>query len=353
MSNLNVPRYHQMLIPALKALQSLGGSANVDEFNARVIKLMKLSDEVCGVMHLKRDNMTEVEYQLAWARTYLRKYGVLDNPSRGMWRFAKSFNGDVDLLSAKEIVTKVRSMSRIPEKNPHKTDTVVVSKVKNSDESLIYILTNPSFPNYVKIGKTTDLQQRIKSLNNPTCLPFSFRIYATYKVDKNLDEVESSIHNLIDKIDYSLRAREETDSKRLREREFFALDAENAFDVLREIARLRKDEANLIQVKQSKQEKVEEHIAKTVEVQAGKTKSADFSFERKGIKPGTEIVYRKDNTLKAKVVDDKSVVYMGGKYSLSGLAAKLLGKKSSEGVRGPSFFKLNGKSLLDYPDVEG
>jgi len=103
-------------------------------------------------------------------------------------------------------------------------------------DSLIYILTNPSFPNYVKIGKTTDLQQRVRSLNNPTCLPFSFRVYATYKVETNLDTVEKAIHNLIDKIDYDLRAREEADSGRLREREFFALDAEKAFEVLREIA---------------------------------------------------------------------------------------------------------------------
>jgi len=354
MKNSNVPKYHQMLIPSLKALRALGGSANNDEFNAKVIKLMKLSDDVCKVMHRGRGNGTEVEYQLAWARTSLKKYGVLDNPYRGIWRFATSFNGDIDALSVREIVAKVwsRSKPKALIKNPRKGDATVGDKVENLDEGLIYILTNPSFPNHVKIGKTTDLQQRIKNLNSPACLPFSFRIYATYKVNKNLDAVESAIHTIIDKIDYNLRAREEIDSRRLREREFFALDAENAFEVLREIAKLREDEANLTKVKQSKQEKEEEQIAKTVEVQAGKIKSASFSFERKGIKPGTEIMYGKDNRQKAIVIDDKSVDYNGKHYSLSGLAAKLLGKNSSEGVRGPGFFKLNGKSLLDYPDVK-
>lgn len=219
-------------------------------------------------------------------------------------------------------------------------------------KSLIYILTNPSFPNYVKIGKTTDLQQRIRSLNNPTCLPFSFRVYATYTVEKNLDAVERSIHNLIDKIDYDLRAREEVDSGRLREREFFAMDAESAFEVLREIAALRDDEHNLTKIKQTKQEKAEENTAKTIEVQADRTRAANFSFERKGIKPGTEICYWKDELLKAKVLDDRYIDYQGQTYTLTGLAKKLLGKIGQiGGVAGPQYFKLNGKRLTDLPDV--
>ena len=223
------------------------------------------------------------------------------------------------------------------------------------NESLIYILTNPSFPNYVKIGKTTDLQQRVRSLNNPTCLPFSFRVYATYKIDKNLDAVEKAIHNLIDKIDYELRAREETDTGRLREREFFALDAENAFDVLKEIAVLRGDEHNLVKGKQSKQEKAEAQVAKTVEVQSERTRAANFSFERKGIKPGTEIEFCNSGYIgsKAKVVDDRYVEYQGATYSLTGLAKMLLGKTGQVGgIAGPKYFKLNGKWLNSLPDTK-
>ncbi len=113
-------------------------------------------------------------------------------------------------------------------------------------------MTNPSFPNYVKIGKTTNLDQRLRSLNNPSCLPFSFRVYATYKVESGLDKVENSIHNLIDKINYELRAREMTEAGKLREREFFALDGERAYEIIREIALLRGDENNLIKQKQTK-----------------------------------------------------------------------------------------------------
>ena len=216
-------------------------------------------------------------------------------------------------------------------------------------ERLIYILTNPSFPNYVKIGKTTELQQRVCSLNNPTCLPFSFRVYATYKVENNLDAVERSIHNLIDKIDYDLRAREEVDSGRLREREFFALDAENAFEVLREIAMLRGDEHNLVRVKQSKQEKVEEQIAKVVEERAEKSKP--LTFTEYGIPIGSELVFVRDPSIVVTVINDKQVDYKMKNYSLSALASELLktycGWKSATSVQGPLYFTYKGKKLSD------
>lgn len=221
--------------------------------------------------------------------------------------------------------------------------------MEDKKESLIYILTNPSFPNYVKIGKTTDLKQRVRSLNNPTCLPFSFRVYATYKVEQNLDAVEKAIHNLIDKIDYDLRAREESDSGRLREREFFALDAENAFEVLREIAVLRGDEHNLTKTKQTKKEKEEEQIAKTVEERAEKQKRLTFS--EYGIPMGSQLSFVREPSITATVVNETKVEFEGKKYSLSGLASELLKKhcgwKSTASVQGPLYFTFNGVKVAD------
>lgn len=44
---------------------------------------------------------------------------------------------------------------------------------------VIYILTNPSFPQYVKIGYADDLQKRLRQLNRSAALPYAFRAYAT------------------------------------------------------------------------------------------------------------------------------------------------------------------------------
>ena len=47
---------------------------------------------------------------------------------------------------------------------------------------VIYILTNPSFPEYVKIGYADDVDRRLKELNRSECTPFAFRLYAYYEV---------------------------------------------------------------------------------------------------------------------------------------------------------------------------
>ena len=39
---------------------------------------------------------------------------------------------------------------------------------------VIYILTNPSFPEYIKIGYADDVELRVKQLNNSEAVPFSF-----------------------------------------------------------------------------------------------------------------------------------------------------------------------------------
>lgn len=55
-------------------------------------------------------------------------------------------------------------------------------------KGVIYILTNPSFPQYVKIGYADDVDKRLKQLNSTECTPFAFRIYATYRLLKWLQE---------------------------------------------------------------------------------------------------------------------------------------------------------------------
>lgn len=39
---------------------------------------------------------------------------------------------------------------------------------------VIYILTNPSFPDYVKIGYATNIEKRLTQLNRSECIPFAF-----------------------------------------------------------------------------------------------------------------------------------------------------------------------------------
>lgn len=73
-----------MLWPALRAVRDLGHSARLDEIDERVIELESFSEEQLAVLH-KEGPRSELEYRLAWARTYLKNIGALTSASRGVW----------------------------------------------------------------------------------------------------------------------------------------------------------------------------------------------------------------------------------------------------------------------------
>ena len=56
---------------------------------------------------MHNSKQTEFSYRAAWARTYLKKFGLIENPKRGCWIIAKDYDGED--LSAREIVDGVRS----------------------------------------------------------------------------------------------------------------------------------------------------------------------------------------------------------------------------------------------------
>lgn len=81
---VNLPTPSSLLNPTLAALRSLGGSGSISEIAARVCESEKFSEAQQNVLH-KDGPQTEIEYRLAWARTYLKKYGLLENIHRGIW----------------------------------------------------------------------------------------------------------------------------------------------------------------------------------------------------------------------------------------------------------------------------
>lgn len=84
--DIELPTYETMMNPALQALKELGGSATIEELYSKVVEIMDLKDEQLEIIHdLDRGSQTEVEYRLAWTRSYLKKYDLLENSSRGVW----------------------------------------------------------------------------------------------------------------------------------------------------------------------------------------------------------------------------------------------------------------------------
>lgn len=81
-----VPTFDKLMNPIIHALKQLGGSGTIEEVNNKAVEIAGLTDQQLEVLHdPNKGSQTEVEYRLAWARTYLKKYGVLENSSRGVW----------------------------------------------------------------------------------------------------------------------------------------------------------------------------------------------------------------------------------------------------------------------------
>lgn len=99
---MQMPTFDQLMEPTMKALETLGGSGGIEEIATEVIKQLNLPESVTSKMHdPAKSSQTEVEYRLAWSRTYLKKYGFLTNSARGIWAFTNNYQSGQSIDSAK------------------------------------------------------------------------------------------------------------------------------------------------------------------------------------------------------------------------------------------------------------
>jgi len=111
------PGYTHFLNPTLKAIDELGGSGTNGEIHDKIVEDLKLSDEVVDEMHPSSTVMTELEYQLAWARTYLKIGGYLESGKRSVWSLSTMgkeavLEGGVDSKALVKKVNKATAAKR-------------------------------------------------------------------------------------------------------------------------------------------------------------------------------------------------------------------------------------------------
>lgn len=110
-ADINIPSFDFFIVPVVKALKELGGSGTNEEINEKVFKITKLHESILNIPHKEEGSISEVEYRIAWAKTYLKKFGALENSSRGIWAIAtKDLN--VSSLDATSIVRAVRDSGK-------------------------------------------------------------------------------------------------------------------------------------------------------------------------------------------------------------------------------------------------
>lgn len=104
-----MPNYSDLINPTISALQKLGGSGNIDEIYTETLKELDLPNEIVDFQHSDKSSQSELQYRLAWARTYLKKYGIIDNTSRSVWVILPQHK-NIQSVDVDDCVMKVRSL---------------------------------------------------------------------------------------------------------------------------------------------------------------------------------------------------------------------------------------------------
>lgn len=188
---------------------------------------------------------------------------------------------------------------------------------------IVYILSNPAFDNYVKIGRTIDIEQRMKQLDN-TSVPLPFRCVFAIEVDDD-DVVEKLVHQTF--ADVRVRTT----------REFFEIDAQ------RVIAALKLTKGRDVTPKKDIAEDEESIVA----LERAITKRKSYSFSDAHVNVGDVLSYTKDESITAIVVADKKIEFEDQVISLSKAALILLHREGYnwKQANGWAYWMKDGETL--------
>lgn len=131
-----LPNFDALMNPLFKALIALGGSGSIDEIYEKVIEIEKISEEITSILHNpEKSNQTELGYRLAWARTYLKKFGYLENSSRGVWTLTQLAKEQKD-IDSQTVVKTVREMDKPSGSKTNKDEQIELQPIDTPEEIL-------------------------------------------------------------------------------------------------------------------------------------------------------------------------------------------------------------------------
>jgi hypothetical protein len=194
---------------------------------------------------------------------------------------------------------------------------------------IVYILTNQSMPDTIKVGITDNLDRRVRELDN-TSTPLPFECYYAVEVENAL-AIEKKIH-------------EGLDDKRVRQsREFFNATPEQAKAIL-EIAEVMggknvTPKEDIVETPQDKQ---------ALENARKKRGRIDY-FGILGIQKGTTLTFSKDENITCEVSDNGKIIFRDKETTLSGSALLITNEMGYDWgqVQGAGYWCYQGKTLRD------
>ena len=207
---------------------------------------------------------------------------------------------------------------------------------------IVYVLSNPAMPEYIKIGRTTrdNLEKRIKDLSRPTGVPEAFVLLYAVEVD-DAGKVEKAFLKAF------------ADDRKNPKREFLKMAPEPILTLLEAFAKSEDLSESIREKVLDETTSTEEKLAQQTFVAEINERRSNLRFSEIGIQRGEELVYKNDPTKRCRVVNDQKVEYDGESehLTLSALATKLLyGYTKPSRVQGALYFTYKGELLTDRRD---
>ncbi len=111
MSRTQGPQFVGWFAPLLEALRELGDSGRPKEVSARIAERLGVSDEELNATN--KNGLSRFDNQVAWARFYLARAGLIDTSQRGVWTLTEEGRRTMlDSQGALEVFQRVQRAIR-------------------------------------------------------------------------------------------------------------------------------------------------------------------------------------------------------------------------------------------------
>ena len=80
-----LPAYSDLILPTVRAVITLGGSATGREITSQILADLAPSDDMLAVAQENRPDASVLMERIAWARSYAKLIGALESPKRGVF----------------------------------------------------------------------------------------------------------------------------------------------------------------------------------------------------------------------------------------------------------------------------
>lgn len=204
----------------------------------------------------------------------------------------------------------------------------------DEDIQIIYVLTNSSMPELVKIGKTSraGVESRMKELYS-TGVPVPFICFYACKV-KNASNVEKDLHIAFG--DLRVNAN----------REFFKITPDKVHAILKHL-QIEEVTGDINKEIDSETDNTDRESAKKLERER---RRPNLRFDKVGIPVGAILSFR-DGEHKVEVISDKKVRFNGEELSLTMATRRILGRPDDYPLQPSPMWTFNGKALIEiYED---